>query len=123
MNVSVKKTVALVLALAKLHNFCINNDVSHCNDAYISAADEWQNEMNGAVSLVETQHSESGRDVTPRQLLDGGHHFDDIGLPECYNRQQRYYYNSATSGIALPRHQMHSFVVSIGLTRPLPLPS
>jgi hypothetical protein len=89
MNVSVKKTVALVLALAKLHNFCIDNDVRHCDVAYISAADEWRNEMNGAVPLMETQHSESGRDVTACQLLDGGHHFDDIGLPERYNRQRR----------------------------------
>ncbi len=54
---------------------------------------------------------------TPRQLLDGGHHFDDIGLPERYNRQRRYNQNSTTSGIALPRDRMHSFVVSIGLTQ------
>jgi hypothetical protein len=79
--------------------------------------------MNGAVPLVETQHSESGRDVTPPQLLDGGHHFDDSALPERYNRQRRDKYNRTTSGIALPRDQMHSFVASIGLTRPLPLPS
>ena len=29
MNVRVKKIVALVLALVRLHNYCINNDVSH----------------------------------------------------------------------------------------------
>ena len=41
MNVSMKKTVALVFALSKLHKYCIDNDVGHCNVAYISAADEW----------------------------------------------------------------------------------
>jgi DDE superfamily endonuclease len=123
MNVSVKKTVALVLALAKLHNYCIDNDVSHCDVAFMSAADEWRNEMNGAVPLVETQHSESNHDVAPRQWLDGGHHFDDIGLTERYNRQRRYNYISRTNGITLPRDRMHSFVASVGLTRPMPLPS
>jgi hypothetical protein len=38
---------------------------------------------------VETQHLESSRDVIPCQLLDGGHHFDDIGMNGRYNRQQQ----------------------------------
>ena len=52
MNVLMKKTVALVFALSKLHKYCIDNDVSHCNVAYISAADEWQNEVNVAVPAI-----------------------------------------------------------------------
>jgi hypothetical protein len=38
MGVSTKKTVALVIALAKLHNDCID-----CDDAIVSssASDEW----------------------------------------------------------------------------------
>ncbi len=123
MNVSVKKTVALVLALAKLHNYCIENDVSQCDVSYNSAADKWQNEVNGAVPLVETQHAESSRDVTPRQLLDGGHHFDDIGMNGRYNRQRRYNYGSQTGGIALPRDRLHTFVASTGLTRPVLQPN
>ena len=78
MNVSIRKTVALVLCLAKMHNSCIvadDNVVLSC-----TASDEWKNEVNGAVQMIETEHSDSSGGITPRQLLDGGHHFDDTGI-------------------------------------------
>ena len=38
---------------------------------------------------------------TPRQLLEGGHHFDDIGgITGRYNRQQRYNYICENKGVA-----------------------
>jgi SAM-dependent methyltransferase len=49
MNIRIEKTVALVVALAKLHNYCIN-----ANDNDISAntaRDKWTSEINGAVML------------------------------------------------------------------------
>jgi hypothetical protein len=117
MNVSIGKTIALVLALAKLHNFCI----AEANDAVVlpaTARDEWQSEVNGAVPLVrQTQHPESGG-ITPPQLLDGGNHFDDVGNNGRYNRQRRYNYMSETAGTLLPRERLHSLVASVGLTRP-----
>jgi hypothetical protein len=51
-NVTIQETVALVLSLAKLHNFCINADDGN-SDTY-TAIDEWLNELNGAVPLVAT---------------------------------------------------------------------
>jgi hypothetical protein len=55
MNVAVHKTVALVLALSKLHNYCIDADkCPFCDTAFSTAADEWRNEASGAVPLVET---------------------------------------------------------------------
>ena len=115
-----QKGVALVVALAKLHNYCID-----CDDTVTpsTASDEWRSEVNGAIPLVtttEAQHDlNSGR--TPRQLLDGGNHFDDIGSNGRYNRQRRYNYMSESVGIPLPRDYLHSFVASVGLTRPLPV--
>ena len=51
MSVSVKKTVALVCALGKLHNFCI--DAEGDMDVPVSTpADEWEIEMDGGVPLV-----------------------------------------------------------------------
>jgi hypothetical protein len=48
-----QKTVALVvLALTKLHNYCIN-----CNDSDAPSAtpsDAWRSELNGTVQLVAT---------------------------------------------------------------------
>jgi hypothetical protein len=61
MNVAVHKTVALVLALAKLHNYyCIDaEEQAYCDTPFGSAADEWRSKENGAIPLVQTQqHSE-----------------------------------------------------------------
>ena len=117
MNVSIQKTVALVLCLAKLHNYCIvadDNVVLPC-----TASDEWQHEINGAVPMVETEHSDSGGGITPRQLLEGGHHFDDIGgITGRYNRQRRYNYVCENQGVTQPRDRLHDLVASVGLTRP-----
>lgn len=70
------------MALAKLHNCCIN-----ANDNDISAntaRGKLTSEINGAVPLVRVEghhgFSESRLgDVVPEQLLHGGEHFDDIG--------------------------------------------
>jgi hypothetical protein len=107
-----------VLALAKLHNFCI----VEANDTVVlpaTARDAWRNEVNGAVPLVyQTQHPESSG-ITPTQLLNGGNHFDDVGTNGRYNRQRRYNYMAEMAGGALlPRDRLHSFVASVGLTQP-----
>ena len=52
MNLSIRKTLAFVLALAKLHNFCV--DRSDNSDLTYVAKDEWLHELNGAVPLVTT---------------------------------------------------------------------
>ena len=122
MNVTVQKTVALVLALAKLHNYCIDaqddsRDVSH------TASDEWVTEINGGVPLVPVaaEFQSGNNDVVPEQLLHGGHHFDDIGgAVGRRNRQRRYVYEA--DGVKLPREALHSYIESIGVMRPLPQP-
>jgi hypothetical protein len=117
-NIRIEKTVALVVALAKLHNFCID-----ANDNDISAntaRDEWTSEINGAVPLVPVEgHDESSEsslgDVIPEQLLHGGEHFDDIG--HAGRRRRQRHYELATNA-PLPREQLHSYIAAIGVTRP-----
>ena len=124
MKVSIKKTVALVFALAKLHNYCI--DQSDNSDLTYFANDKWLHELNGAGPLVPTRDSQStgNNNVIPEQLMDGGHHFDDIGgIRRRYNRQRRYNYISRVNGSPLPRERLHSHIESIGLTRPTPIPT
>ena len=94
MNITVSKTVALVLALARLHNYYIDENEARCDAAYSTATDEWQNEVSGAVPLVQTPQQYNDDDassagIIPRQLLDGGNHFDDLGVNGRYNRQRR----------------------------------
>ena len=113
LRIAVHKTVALVLALAKLHNYCIDaEELPYCDTAFSSAADKWQSEESSTIPLVQTQqHSEMDTSgVTPGQLLDGGHHFDDIGMNGCYNQQRRCNYISETTAIPLPRDRLHSLV-------------
>jgi hypothetical protein len=109
MGVSTKKTVALVLALAKLHNFCIN-----CNDSdapCATASDAWQSELNGAVPLVATtEHYDSNRGITPHQLLHGGHHSDDLGINGRAVMQQRYDRRARNAHVLLPRDTLHLMV-------------
>jgi hypothetical protein len=128
MKIPVHKTVALVLALAKLHNYRTDENEARCDVAYSSAIDEWRNELTGAVPLVETTHqqhtdaSSTTDTVTPRQLLDGGNHLDDIGVNGCSNRQSRYNYLSRSTGMPLPRNRLHSHILDTGLARPIPIP-
>ena len=124
LNVSVQKTVALVLALAKLHNYCIDADGN--SDLTSTAHDEWQNELNGAIPLVATRHdaqSANNDEVIPEQLMHVGHHYDDVGGHTGFRNMQRHYnYMSNTDGVPLPRDQLHSLVATIGLTQPTLVP-
>ena len=120
MNIRITKTVALVMALAKLHNYCID-----ANDNDISpntARDKWTSEINGAVPLVPVEGHDEGlelqlNDVIPEQLLHGGEHFDDIGRAGRRRRQRHY---ELVNNTPLPREQLHSYIAAIGVTRPSP---
>jgi hypothetical protein len=71
--------------------------------------------FNGGVPLVAAATADDG-DVIPQQLIDGGNHFDDLGgINDCYN------YASETNRVHLPHDQLHSYIASIGVTRPTPL--
>ena len=115
MNVSVQKTVALVCALAKLHNFCIDEDGTDVPSA--TEHDEWTGEMTGAIRLVESEEHTGA--MVPEQLLHAGEHFDDIGHRGVYNRQRRYGRMREASGTSFPREALHSAVADAGLTRPI----
>ena len=66
----------------------------------------------------QTQHPGSGS-VAPTQFLDGGNHFDDVGINGRYNRQRRYNYMAEMAGGALlPRDRLYLFVASVGQTQP-----
>ena len=126
MNVSIKKTIALVVALAKLHNFSIDSE-DHRSEGY-TACDEWQHEVNGAVPLVPIRTDDSHLDDNtvgvPEQLMDDGNHKNDIGGRRGrYNRQRHYDNSSVRTGRELLREHLHLQIATMGLTRPPPLPS
>jgi hypothetical protein len=87
-----QKTVALVVALPKLHNFCIDN-YDHRYERY-TASGEWQYEVIGAAPLVQIRTDDSHLNYNnvgaPEQLMDGGNHNNNIGGRRGqYNRQRQ----------------------------------
>ena len=90
-NISLKRTVALVMCLAKLHNFCINERESIISP--MIANDEANIELEGAVPLQsynlntpEGQHT--SQQPLPMQLLGAGNHFNDMSRRVCRARDQ-----------------------------------
>ena len=108
-GVTVAKTVALVLALAKLHNYCIDEDRHVVTpDLTYMPNDEWNIELNGGVVPLLVAAATDDGDVIPQQLINGGNHFDDLGGANGrYNRQRRYNYASETTSVPLLRDQLY----------------
>ena len=118
MRVSLKKTVALVIALAKLHNFCIDEKEAHAPPS--SALDELRTEMQGGISIETVTTSTGTRVLFPRQLIDGGLHFDDIDRQSRRRRIRQYRAQAVALHQPLPRDYLHNKVAEANLTRPVP---
>jgi hypothetical protein len=114
-NVSIAKTSALVVALTKLHNFCIDQ-----KDQAIErqpASDVLHQELIGVVPLVESLEAESS---LPLDLMNGGEHFDDMDR-NLWRRREREYRNRNRN--SLPRERLCDMIQEKGLTRPAPMRS
>ena len=79
----------------------------------LSPSDELEIEQEGAVPV----------EPTPAQLLDGGHHFDDVD-DHYVQRLTRRLVQSSTGENRhyLPRNLLHTIVANANLTRPPPPP-
>lgn len=132
-RVTISKTIALVMALAKLHNFCIDEeskDVSspvpqmNRGGTTTSLSPSLRNDENNiayrngmaAVPLVEVE--EGSQEVTPRVLLDGGNHFDDVDR----NSRRRVERQLRQDNQVLPRERMRDEIAEAGFVRPIPIP-
>ena len=84
LNTSIKKIVAMVNALVKLHNFCI--DIQEENEVLIdSSAEDLHNVMDSAEGFVTLDEVDGVDTPLPLQLLDGGNHFNDV--PQTIRRR------------------------------------
>lgn len=106
LGITIKKTIALVNALAKLHNYCIDCD----NDPTVpqTLGQDTANMMTNADGYVELEEDSIGNESTPRQLLDGGHHFEDFPWDSRRDR----------SGTMLPRTLLLQKVIDSHQVRP-----
>ena len=109
---TVKRSIAMVMALAKLHNFCINQSDEDVPE--IAANDEVNLELAGATPM-------EGQVRLPIQLLNVGHHHDDDTRLTLRQRQYQNARQAVNLGSMLPRDRMHEQVADANLTRPLPI--
>jgi hypothetical protein len=110
MNITVAKTTAIVIAMAKLHNYCIDEaDVAE----NAVPRERYDIEMNGIPLLAADDVNDANVGV-PRGLLDGGQHYGDIPVNARMQRVR------AVPDSLLPRTLLHQQIVDKSLTRPVP---
>jgi hypothetical protein len=130
-NIELKKVIALVNALAKLHNFCIDEKAradtvdlaemeaaaDNGNQDNIGEQDDINHyDSNIADGYVELErrgeHPEES--TIPLQLMDGGHHFEGFDRTLRRNRSR----DRAGTAHMLPRTLLHDKVVEAHAVRP-----
>jgi hypothetical protein len=101
--------IALVNALAKLHNFCINEQDGTPDSILAVDAEHLMHNEGGSIEMV----SNDTHDVpVPEGIMDCGHHFQDV--PRTHWRVMT---NNNTDEY-LPRKEMHDKVASSHYCRP-----
>lgn len=119
MAVGIKKTCAMVIALCKLHNFCIQ-----AGRGGISTVDEAMPPLEqdeayaGMLSAIELHTTAEGNTHEPTGLLHGGDHMEDVGRNIL--RQHRRAAVAGVTNTVLPQQLLHNLVVNQGLQRPTP---
>jgi DDE superfamily endonuclease len=118
LGITVRKTTALVMALCKLHNFCI--DASDTGITKTTAADSFDISLHGGFGLngFQSENSDSNEDFEYcnerdriNELLDGGNHWDDA--PPCARRARH------KTKQLLPNEVMLRFIEEQGFQRPV----
>ena len=113
-GITVKKTIALVNCLAKLHNFCIDE----IDDALDGLTEDNCNIECGDRGYVPMVPNNTITDVldmdvqTPEALVGGGDHFDDV--PRALRRTR----TVAASEMVLPRTKLCKHVEDMHMVRP-----
>ena len=116
MGISIKKTIALVVALAKLHNFCIDEHDEEI--PILSSVDKLQTDLRGGIALSQ---EEQNTILVPRALMDGGNHHEDSGTFGHRNRERQAQRQAASLNQELPRERLFSQVSALNLLCPVPI--
>jgi hypothetical protein len=111
-GISIQRTIALVNALAKLHNFCIEQNEMNSEESSIDDRFRIENNELGFVPLEERTNCDV---AVPLQLLDGGNHTDDLSRLE-QRRLNRVLNNQ--DGFVLPREKLLGLVIDRHVARP-----
>ena len=112
-GLGIARIIALVNALAKLHNFCIGKDDSGCRSGRLQQLSvDTQHIMNNEDGFVPMEASTVHGLPLPQALMEPGHHFADI--PRNVRRQ----HERANAEGNLPRQRLLQQVIDSHLKRP-----
>jgi hypothetical protein len=110
-NFSIPKIIALVNALAKLHNFCINEKEGNA-DVLLNIDEEYM--MTNKGGYIEMVNDDTLHNIpVPAGIMDCGHHFQDV--PCAYRRSWNNRSNNPDA--ELPHKKMHDKVVNLHACR------
>ena len=109
-KIGLRRISSLVMALCRLHNFCIDSSHSQNHNLDPLAQDQVNITVNSHIELAETEdnpHSSLG-------ILHGGEHFDDVGqsILRALRRSETEEANKCA------REKLHRMVVDGGYKRP-----
>lgn len=109
----IRRIIALVNALAKLHNFCIDEKDGYDKNSLLQPlSSDTLNMMNDADGFVPMEASSEHGMLLPTALMNGGHHFQDV--PRNVRRQNERQYLDGN----LPRQRLLQQVIDSHLKRP-----
>ena len=112
-GLGIARIIALVNALAKLHNFCIGKDDSGCRSGLLQQLRvDTQHIMNNKDGFVPMEASRDHELPLPQALMEPGHHFGDI--PRNIRKQ----HERANAEGNLPRQRLLKQVIDSHLKRP-----
>lgn len=124
-NISIMKVIALVNALAKLHNFCIDEskvgweeEVEFYSDANRLRRDIVYMQATGGVPM---EWSNDHGQPIPTHLMNIGNNVNDVShrmVQQTVGRGAQHRLEMDGTGVLLPRRLLHDLVVESGLTRP-----
>jgi len=119
LNITISKTISLVHAIAKLHNFCIDEQESDANFfGDYTIPDTMQNDEDHIMmqdeGYIPMNVSDTGKCI-PFGLVDGGHHLDDV--PRAA-RRHRSAVDYVIGGVNRPRESLLLRVVESQKTQP-----
>ena len=116
-RLSIPRIIALVNALAKLHNFCIDeNDGTKVPEQLNGDHLHMMNDCHGFVPME--QSADNPGVLVPAALMNGGHHFLDV--PRNIRRKQM---QQGNSNELLPRQRLLQQVIDSHMTRPKIFPN
>ena len=112
---TVTKSIGLVFALARLHNFCLDERGTRQGESPMATDPlldiDQEHMMNDDDGYVEMEFSNVHNMSMPTSLMDVGHHFDDV--PRSLRRSRR-----KLSEEDLPRTKLHDKVCRMHARRP-----